>query len=281
MEVSFQAPSELLDCFSRSNCLPWHVSILNKFGGSTHSISSMFSALKGGIQRFAGHRPELTLADPAEEPFRNHILENISHTINTLIKKEWIAESTVEVLVNELRNADCQLRLPEYEALVGGSSGSEFEDRDNRRRPEQPSQSSISSRQSHSGTYPAPPIADRRPSASPKENRPPLPVRRSNSNLKMSTSPPPYSPNPGPLSSSPASAAAAAKASPVSASSNSGLTSPKGKRVVAIADYISEEKGDLQFRTGDIITGVTEVDANWYQGEFRGKKGIFPKNHVQ
>ncbi|KAI8804040.1 hypothetical protein BJ742DRAFT_906083 [Cladochytrium replicatum] len=181
-----------------------------------------------------------------------------------LIEKEWIAESTVEVRANELRNADCHLRLPEYEALVGVSSGPEYEDRDNRRRTER---SSLSPRQSHAGSYPAPPpIAERRTSAPPKENRPPLPFRGRNTTLKISTSPPPYSPNPAPRSSSPAAAAAAVKASPISATmkaspvslipnSGGGLISPASCRDRGL--YLSQ-------------------DGRYYYGCYGGRRKLVP-----
>lgn len=53
------------------------------------------------------------------------------------------------------------------------------------------------------------------------------------------------------------------------------------RSVVAVADYVSTEEGDLAFRMGDLITVLEDVDDNWYKGELKGRQGIFPKNHVQ
>ncbi|KAL0272999.1 UNVERIFIED_CONTAM: hypothetical protein PYX00_005780 [Menopon gallinae] len=49
----------------------------------------------------------------------------------------------------------------------------------------------------------------------------------------------------------------------------------------AIYDYLSKESGDLNFKKGDIITLHRKVDNHWYQGECKGKTGIFPASYVQ
>ncbi|RKO87468.1 hypothetical protein BDK51DRAFT_46538 [Blyttiomyces helicus] len=56
---------------------------------------------------------------------------------------------------------------------------------------------------------------------------------------------------------------------------------PQRQMVVATADFAAVEDGDLGFRAGDLIAIVDDVDDNWYRGELRGKRGIFPKNFVQ
>lgn len=49
----------------------------------------------------------------------------------------------------------------------------------------------------------------------------------------------------------------------------------------AIHDFISNEIGDLNFKRGDKILLKNRIDINWYFGEWNGKDGAFPINHVQ
>ncbi|KND03631.1 uncharacterized protein SPPG_01106 [Spizellomyces punctatus DAOM BR117] len=51
--------------------------------------------------------------------------------------------------------------------------------------------------------------------------------------------------------------------------------------VLAIADFESEEPGDLPFKSGDVIQVLGDVDENWYRGRLRAMEGIFPKSFVQ
>jgi len=56
------------------------------------------------------------------------------------------------------------------------------------------------------------------------------------------------------------------------------------KKVKALYDYYGENPADLSFQKGDIITITSETARSgpeWWQGEFRGKRGSFPVNHVE
>ncbi|OHS98582.1 Variant SH3 domain containing protein [Tritrichomonas foetus] len=52
--------------------------------------------------------------------------------------------------------------------------------------------------------------------------------------------------------------------------------------VIAIADFRSEEPGDLQFRRGDRIHVTLEHNSGWWEGQMDdGKKGLFPRSYVE
>lgn len=50
---------------------------------------------------------------------------------------------------------------------------------------------------------------------------------------------------------------------------------------IAIADYRSEQATDLTFQRGDKIKVLLQHSSGWWDGEFNGKKGTFPKTFVQ
>ncbi|GAA6039541.1 hypothetical protein JCM8097_008379 [Rhodosporidiobolus ruineniae] len=52
-------------------------------------------------------------------------------------------------------------------------------------------------------------------------------------------------------------------------------------RCKAVWDYTKNQPDDLGFRTGDVITIVEEVNADWWKGELNGQTGLFPSNHVE
>ncbi|KAI8610521.1 hypothetical protein BC830DRAFT_1145381 [Chytriomyces sp. MP71] len=52
------------------------------------------------------------------------------------------------------------------------------------------------------------------------------------------------------------------------------------KTVTALYDYHAERPGDISFIAGDLIL-VSKEDGNWWEGELRGVKGVFPSNYVQ
>lgn len=49
----------------------------------------------------------------------------------------------------------------------------------------------------------------------------------------------------------------------------------------ALYDFQSTEEGDLSFVKGDVISLVHELDENWMEGVFRGKRGSMPKNFLE
>ncbi|UYV84017.1 SH3D19 [Cordylochernes scorpioides] len=53
------------------------------------------------------------------------------------------------------------------------------------------------------------------------------------------------------------------------------------KRVVALYDFLEGEKGDLAFKTGDVIMVLYQINSDWIFGELNGKQGQFPANFVQ
>ena len=56
---------------------------------------------------------------------------------------------------------------------------------------------------------------------------------------------------------------------------------PEGKVVAAVYDFVAENEGELNFKAGDRITNVTEIDANWLEGSCHGTRGMFPTTYVE
>ncbi|KAK7428194.1 hypothetical protein QQZ08_005260 [Neonectria magnoliae] len=56
---------------------------------------------------------------------------------------------------------------------------------------------------------------------------------------------------------------------------------PKFEFVTALFTYVAQASGDLSFEKGDIIrvTQRTEIDNDWWRGELRTDKGVFPANY--
>ncbi|CCK73579.1 Ysc84p NDAI_0G05960 [Naumovozyma dairenensis CBS 421] len=57
----------------------------------------------------------------------------------------------------------------------------------------------------------------------------------------------------------------------------------KAEKVVALYTFVGEQKGDLAFKKGDIITVIkkTKSQDDWWTGKLGNKEGIFPANYVE
>ncbi|KAL7648017.1 UNVERIFIED_CONTAM: hypothetical protein RMT77_001634 [Armadillidium vulgare] len=61
-----------------------------------------------------------------------------------------------------------------------------------------------------------------------------------------------------------------------------GAKTPEPKQVArALFNFAAQNKRELSFNKGDIVTIRRSIDRNWYEGELRGVVGIFPCNYVE
>ncbi len=51
--------------------------------------------------------------------------------------------------------------------------------------------------------------------------------------------------------------------------------------MIAIADYKQKTNNELTLEVGDVINNVKKVIKDWWQGELRGRTGIFPSSCVK
>ncbi|CCH61886.1 hypothetical protein TBLA_0F03490 [Henningerozyma blattae CBS 6284] len=58
---------------------------------------------------------------------------------------------------------------------------------------------------------------------------------------------------------------------------------PGSPKAVALYSFTGEERGDLSFRKGDVITIIkkSESQNDWWTGRVSGREGIFPANYVE
>jgi endophilin-A len=68
------------------------------------------------------------------------------------------------------------------------------------------------------------------------------------------------------------------KTSSISPSSAPVKSKPSCK---AVYDFEAQNPGELEFKEGQTIDLISQVDENWYEGSVNGRTGFFPISYVQ
>lgn len=49
----------------------------------------------------------------------------------------------------------------------------------------------------------------------------------------------------------------------------------------ALYEYKAAQSDELDLQPGDVITLTTKLEGGWWEGELRGKSGVFPASYVE
>ncbi|KAI9208471.1 uncharacterized protein BJ171DRAFT_208048 [Polychytrium aggregatum] len=281
-------------------------------------MSGLGKKLTSSVSAFIGKKPtaENFRADPTNHEFQDHVLDHFSLSLTALLKNQWIAESTLNLILDTFDSHRLPLNLDAAVTRSGQShsrapSGSSA-------LPKRTGDSAIAGAGASAGAGAPPPLPSRQPTSAAKS--PNLDDRINNVSSAIGRTAGAaagaavsesvtvglnermghlgikgagqYTAGVGKFVGSQVGAATSASVSQsVSSNVNSQINSlglrktassaPQKRLAIAISDFETTETGDLPFRVGDFITIVEDVDDNWYRGELRGKTGIFPKSFVE